>query len=100
MCCRNQAGIVSRLKTTSSLSQARSEEREAWYKLVVKIIIWKNTSLNQAVIDKTAQITQQEWDTYYQTSINTNTTYSKGKVLNDLEAARKAIKLNSGFKRS
>lgn len=77
-------------------SQEKLEERESWHKLVVKVIIWNEGTDNKNVTTPT-RITRLEWARYCQQIIKTNLSYSKKRVLSDLELTLEKIKQNGGF---
>ncbi len=71
--------------------QQKSEEREAWHKLVVKII-----RLKEGLIED--KLTPKEWKAYCEFMVKTNISYSKEKILHGLKETRELIKANFGFK--
>jgi hypothetical protein len=71
--------------------QEKAQEREVWLKLMVKIIRWKEQLVN------TDKITGKEWDFYYKSTIKTNTSYAKSKVLSQLEETKELIQKHGGF---
>lgn len=77
--------------------QDKFEEREAWHKLVVKIICWKDGILEGSSIKSTNKITPKEWSTYQKRMVKTNTTYSKQKVLLSLKETKEIIQQHGGF---
>ncbi len=77
--------------------QEKSEEREAWHKLVVKIISWKDGLLSGGMVKSKDKITPKEWDTYYKRTIKTNSTYDKQRVLSTLKKTQELIKKHGGF---
>lgn len=70
----------------------RALEREAWHKLVVKIIIWKDGV--QKVSDK---ITPKEWSRYCQGILKANISVGKEKIKNSLKETQNIIRNNGGF---
>lgn len=72
-------------------------EREAWHKLVVKIISWKEGLLEGGSVKITDKVTSKEWNTYTKHLIKTNTSYTKQKVLSNLKETEDLIKQNGGF---
>ncbi|KKQ65664.1 MAG: hypothetical protein US86_C0009G0032 [Candidatus Daviesbacteria bacterium GW2011_GWA2_38_24] len=63
---------TARLREQSN--QEKLEERELWYKLVVKIIRWKDQALCLGITRATDKITTEEWNTYHQGIVKINTT--------------------------
>lgn len=80
--------------------QEKFNEREAWHKLVVKIICWKDGLLEGGTVKFTDKITLKEWNTYFKRMIKTNTTYHKERVLNNLKETREMIKKHGGFEKA
>ncbi len=78
-------------------NQDKLEEREAWYKLVVKIINWKDGQNQGNSLNANNKITAKEWDMYYKRMLKTNITYSKQRVLTTLEETRDKIQTHGGF---
>lgn len=78
-------------------SEEKLAEREAWLKLVVKVILWKEEPTGRNLSDTAKKITSKEWSLYRRRIIETNTTYSKERVLLDLESTFQAIKLHGGL---
>ncbi|OGE23489.1 hypothetical protein A2688_01600 [Candidatus Daviesbacteria bacterium RIFCSPHIGHO2_01_FULL_38_8] len=87
---------TARLREQSN--QEKLEERELWYKLVVKIIRWKDQALCLGITRATDKITTEEWNTYHQGIVKINTTKTQEKVLSDLRKTEELIKKNNGFK--
>lgn len=73
------------------------EERESWYKLVVKVICWKDGAKQAEAGIQAAKITAKEWKEYSERVLKTNTTTGKQKTTENLEEIKKAIKQNGGF---
>lgn len=84
---------------TGQTSQEKLEEREAWYKLVVKVILWgeESANVNRNLAETANRITLPEWKKYCQRMVTTNATYSKEKVLLDLDLTLQRIKVNGGL---
>lgn len=74
-------------------SQEKSDQREIWHKLVVKIINWKDGGASR-IKDK---ITPKEWNTYYRRMLKTNTSYGKQRVLSELKETKDTIQKHGGF---
>lgn len=73
------------------------EQREIWHKLVVKIILWKDSVSNSLSFRRAEKITDKEWLTYCRRVSQTNLTYGKQKVLQNLKELKATIKSNGGF---
>lgn len=78
--------------------QEKFEAREAWHKLVVKVINWKDELLDGRIERLTDKISPKEWNIYCQHMIRTNVTYGRQKVLESLKETRKIIQEHGGFK--
>lgn len=78
--------------------QDKLDEREAWHKIVVKILSWKNGLTDSGVVDLKDKITPSEWDTYYQGLIKINIIHGKEKTIKKLEEIKKTISKHGGFK--
>lgn len=82
---------------TKLASQEKLDERESWHKLVVKVITWKDGSLEKSIVKEAYRITAAEWKTYSQHITATNTSYSKERVLSSLEETKEIIADHGGF---
>ena len=70
--------------------QEKFQEREAWHKLVVKMICWQDGHL----VDK---ITSKEWKTYCEHTVKTNVSHRKDRVLDSLKETKEIITDHGGF---
>lgn len=70
--------------------QEKFQEREAWHKLVVKVICWKDGHLAN-------KITPKEWETYCERTVKTNVSHGKDKVLHSLKETKDIITNHGGF---
>lgn len=84
-------------QNTKLAYQEKWEEREAWHKLVVKIISWKSGLVKGGMVTKDHKITAEEWKTYFDRTLQINTTYGRQRVLSDLEETRTRISNHGGF---
>lgn len=82
---------------TRLIDQEKSQQNEAWYKLVVKIICWKDGLLAGGSVKFTDKITAKEWSIYSNRIVKINTTYGKQKVVGTLKETKEKIKKNGGF---
>lgn len=71
-------------------TQEKHKAREAWHKLVVKILGWKDGV-------RLEKITLKEWKTYYQGLVKISTLNGRKKTVEKLEAIKEIIKKNGGF---
>ncbi|MBI3485552.1 hypothetical protein HY025_01255 [Candidatus Daviesbacteria bacterium] len=83
-------------KNKRGLYKDKPDEREIWYKIVVKIIRWKETLAknNQNALEK---ITPKEWKIYYKGTIKHNSLEDKKKALKLLKETQKVIAEVGGF---
>lgn len=81
------------------ISQQKLDERESWHKLVVKVIIWNEGSVQTNIRQNTIvnKITQSEWSKYRRQIIKMNINQDREKVLSDLKYTLQKIKMNGGF---
>jgi hypothetical protein len=91
--------MITRQTSSNSklINQEKLEEREAWHKIVVKILSWKNGLAEGGSIQITDKITSQEWDTYYQSTIKINTVNGKDKAIAKLKEIKESITKHNGF---
>lgn len=89
--------IRSNRPNTRLAYQEKFNEREAWHKLVVKIICWKDGLLEGGIIKVTDKITPKEWGTYSKHMVKTNTTHGRKKVLSNLKVTKEIIQKHGGF---
>lgn len=78
-------------------SQAKSEERESWHNLVVKIITWKDGPIQESDSKLAYKITAAEWKTYSKHVTDNNTSKSIENLLATLNETREIITKNGGF---
>lgn len=88
--------ITSRRNNLNKAELEKIEEREYWHKLVIKIILWKETRIN-STSNLMEKVTPKEWKTYCQKTLKTNITYGKIKVSENLKQTWQAISQNGGF---
>ncbi len=77
--------------------QEKAQEREAWHKLAVKVIIWKDELAAAGATRLTDKISLKEWNTYYTRVVATNISYGREKVLADLKETWQKIFGHGGF---
>lgn len=82
---------------TREAYQEKFEEREAWHKLVVKVIIWKDGLSETETRKLINKISLKEWRVYCQHMVKTNVTYGREKVLANLKETWQIIKKHGGF---
>lgn len=93
------------LKTDRSLQRnikdvykEKEEKREAWFKLCVKVIFWKDKISNPEGIEEKAKISQSEWEKYRQNFLKINVIKGREKTLENLREIKGKILANGGFK--
>ena len=92
-----QIPIRSNQRNNKLASQEKSEEREIWRKLVVKVILWKDKA-SEKKSNTPDKITPKEWKTYCQKMVETNVSYGKEKVMGTLKETWQIINNHGGFK--
>lgn len=76
-----------------AVSDEKAEAREAWYKIVIKVLKWKEGTRASG----TDPITDKEWNNYYKETIKINAQGSKDKTLKKLKETEDLIKKHGGF---
>lgn len=82
------------LNHSKVIQQERQEQQEAWYKLVVKILYWKEHPLSNKVLSKISAL---EWGVYKEKITRINVFYGKRKTEDKLKETEERIKSNNGF---
>lgn len=77
--------------------QEKLDAKENWYKLVVKIIVWKDAARKNDSSRLAEKITAKEWDAYSKGLLKTNVSYDKQRVLTQLKEVKEIIKSQGGF---
>lgn len=77
--------------------QEKSEEREAWLKLVVKVIRWKEGTSERGSVKLADKITSKEWKAYSKKILSTNITLGKDRIMDNLREIEKMIMSHGGF---
>ena len=78
-------------------SLKKLEERESWHKLVVKIILWKQSTFGGDLVKSASKLTLSEWNKYRRGILKINTTQGRQKILSDLKDTLQKIRQNGGF---
>ena len=76
-----------------TVSDEKAEAREAWYKIVVKVLKWKEGTRAMG----TEPLTDKEWSNYCKETIKINAAGSKDKSLKRLKEIEELIKKHGGF---
>ncbi|MEK7521896.1 MAG: hypothetical protein AAB599_03825 [Patescibacteria group bacterium] len=74
----------------------KQAEREAWHKVIVKVIQWKSELTHPSVLKSTPKLTPKEWKTYKTHTLKTNAN-DRPKFLQKLRATEKRIRSLGGF---
>lgn len=77
------------------VSDEKSQQRELWFKTVVKVLKWKEGFKGKKTPD-CEPITPKEWSAYYKETLKINVTL-KDKTLKKLKETEEMIKKNGGF---
>ena len=78
------------------IDPVKLEEREAWHKIVVKVIQWKSDQTHPSVHKSAPKLTPKEWKTYRAHSLKTNA-QDREKCLKKLHEAERRIRTLGGF---
>lgn len=84
-------------KSRPDLALERAREQESWFKIVVKILSWKEGLLGSGVKISREKISRKEWKQYSERMIKNNLTHSKDRILRDLRETREKIAQFGGF---
>lgn len=90
-------------KTTSnpkSIYQDQPDEREIWYKTVVKILCWKDGLREGSSIKATDKIGEKEWNNYCKVFTKINANSGKEKAAIKLKETKTLIEKHGGFSKS
>jgi hypothetical protein len=83
------------IKTVEQLEKLAA--KEAWFKLVVKIINWKDGNPEKGSVMLGTKITAKEWKFYTKGMLGNNLTYSPEKVMANLKKTKEMIQSFGGF---
>ncbi|HLC87732.1 MAG TPA: hypothetical protein VJG66_01595 [Patescibacteria group bacterium] len=78
-------------------SQEKSEEREIWFKTVVKVINWKNGPKAGEKEITSEKISEKEWLNYCKQSFKINTSSLKSQTQKKLQEVEELIRKHGGF---
>lgn len=90
----------SRHRSGGIINQEKALERELWYKLAVKVMVWQDGFTENNKADITTRITPKEWDFYCQKTVQTNVVKGKELTILKLKQVYIKIKQNKGFERN
>lgn len=89
------------MKTTSEDKKLdtirRQEEREAWYKLVVKVISWSEGLSSNGTITINNKISSKEWANYVKGCLRISKDGNLDKVKEKIKATKALIEKYNGF---
>lgn len=71
--------------------------KENWFKLVVKIIGWKDGNPEKGSVQLGSKITSKEWNAYTKGMLANNLTYGRESVLDTLKITKQKIQEFGGF---
>jgi hypothetical protein len=72
-------------------------ENEAWFKIVVKVLRWKDGAIDFGDLAQLEKISKKEWKQYCETMLKKNVVYGKKKTQENLDALHKKITDYDGF---
>lgn len=78
-------------------SDEKAELREAWHKIVVKVLCWKDGLSQQNVITLTDKITAEEWKMYTEKMLQISVEAGKDKTTEKLKKIKEMIQKHNGF---
>ncbi|OGM25648.1 hypothetical protein A3D00_02790 [Candidatus Woesebacteria bacterium RIFCSPHIGHO2_02_FULL_38_9] len=95
----NILNIITRSKKADRdlVYQKKFEEREEWHRLVVKVIIWKDGTVGEGVVQLVDKITSKEWEFYCGRITKANIVNGKDRIQIRLNETLQRIKENGGF---
>lgn len=85
------------VKSDKSSADEKAEKREAWHKIVVKILCWKDGVNSSNSISSTDKITPKEWTEYCTELLKINAQTSKDKIEQKIQETKKLISEHGGF---
>ncbi len=69
----------------------KMKEYETWFKIVVKILRWKDGATELGDLSKIDKVSQKEWKTYCETILKKNIVFGKKKTQEKLDETWKKI---------
>ncbi len=88
-------------QTRHNINQAaaleKAREREAWFKVVVKVLSWRDGPTSTGVKILRDKITDKEWKLYSRRKLQTNITFNREQLLQELREMEQKIKSFGGF---
>ncbi len=78
------------------MNDEKAQERELWFKTVVKIISWKEGPGEKKEVNA-EKITSKEWVAYCKQTFKINTSSLKSKTQKKLDETEELIKKHGGF---
>lgn len=84
-------------RRNNQIPQEKAEEREAWFKMVIKVISWRDGPRENNSKVLAEKITPKEWTAYCKEIIKISTTPPREVTLRRLEEIQAQIKKHNGF---
>lgn len=78
------------------VNDEKAQERELWFKTVVKIISWKEGPKEKKQVNA-SKISSQEWVAYCKQTLKINASSLKSKTMKKLEETEELIRKHGGF---
>ena len=78
-------------------SQEKQEEREAWFRIALKVIRWMEGSHKNLSLNPLEPLSDQEWDEYCQKMLTISVTHGKIKTQEMLKEKERVIRIHGGF---
>jgi hypothetical protein len=88
---------VSHHSNSRLASQKKQEEREEWYKIVVKILRWKDNYYEKIGFEFNNKISIAEWQQYCKHMVEICVTKGASHTVNELKELESLIKKHGGF---
>lgn len=85
---------------TKQASLEKQERNEAWHKIAVKIMRWKDGNSLSSEIGPVSQITSKEWRDYCDKIVAINVSTGKNATLQKLKELEQIIKHHNGFEQA
>ncbi len=77
--------------------QEKQDERELWYKIVVRVMRWVDDTPNDPDLPNIKKLTPLEWGAYCKRMLAINVTYGKDRTMDKLKKMEQLIKEHNGF---
>lgn len=94
---KTKKGNYSRPAPDPEIALEKARQQEFWFKIVVKILSWKEGLSGSGVKISRDKISPKEWKLYSERILKNNVTYNKDRVLRDLKETQEKIAQFGGF---